>query len=194
MIVDADLWRSVQFGDATAFAQVYERHADAVYRYCFRRTGNWADAEDLTAMVFLQAWNARDSVVVDDRAGLRPWLYGVALNTMRNRARATRRESAFLARLTAQSLGSAVVVPDTADEAAARVDDEVLMRRVLAAMARLSRGDREVLALCVWEDLTPSQAGIALGVPSGVVRSRLSRARRRLREALPGLDSSEAPA
>jgi RNA polymerase sigma-70 factor (ECF subfamily) len=56
------------------------------------------------------------------------------------------------------------------------------MRAALRAFQRLPRPDQDVLGLCVWEELTYEQAALALGVPVGTVRSRLSRARARLRE------------
>jgi RNA polymerase sigma-70 factor (ECF subfamily) len=45
-------------GDAAAFAALYDRHADRVYRHCYYRLGNRADAEDITQQTFLQAWKA----------------------------------------------------------------------------------------------------------------------------------------
>jgi RNA polymerase sigma factor (sigma-70 family) len=54
------------------------------------------------------------------------------------------------------------------------------MRRILRAVARLGRREREVLELCIWEGLSTEEAVEALGIPVGAVRSRLSRARRRL--------------
>jgi RNA polymerase sigma factor (sigma-70 family) len=60
------------------------------------------------------------------------------------------------------------------------VDDERAMRRILVLVNRLPRRDRVVLALCVWDGLSYAEAAAALGIPVGTVRSRLSRARRRL--------------
>ena len=78
-------------------------------------------------------------------------------------------------------------VPDFADEIAGRLDDTARLEMVRAALGRLRRGERDVIALCVWADLSYAEAAEALGVPVGTVRSRLSRARRRLQEfAFPG--------
>ena len=71
---------------------------------------------------------------------------------------------------------------DFAADVDERLDDERQMRATLRALRTLSRADREVLALCVWEELTYEHAAFALGIPVGTVRSRLSRARARLRE------------
>src|SRR5581483_1129272 len=73
-----------------------------------------------------------------------------------------------------------LTVPDFADELAGRLDDAGQISRVHAAMAGLRRAERDVLALCVWSGLDYGEAAEALGVPVGTVRSRLSRARRKL--------------
>jgi RNA polymerase sigma factor (sigma-70 family) len=75
--------------------------------------------------------------------------------------------------------------PDFGDEAAARLDDERVMRRALAALAGLRDGEREVFLLCAWHGLSYEDAAVALGVPVGTVRSRLSRARAKVRELEP---------
>jgi RNA polymerase sigma factor (sigma-70 family) len=168
---DAELWAR---GDAAAFGLLFERHARAVYNHCFRGTADWALAEDLTSVVFLEAWRRRDVRLANESA--LPWLLGVATNALRNGWRSRRRRAAALARLRPAD------EPDFAEDVESRLDDERAMRRVLDHVARLPRGEREVLALCVWDELSYEDAATALGVPVGTVRSRLSRARARLRE------------
>ena len=68
-----------------------------------------------------------------------------------------------------------------------RVDDEELMGRALELVARLPRHEQEVFALCAWSELSYEDAAFALRIPVGTVRSRLSRARARLRELDPGI-------
>jgi RNA polymerase sigma factor (sigma-70 family) len=171
---DAQLLRRAQLGDADSFGLLFERHASAVLRFCFRRTGNAAVAEDLTSIVFLEAWRLRESTVFfQGRA--RPWLLGVALNVLRSQSRAERRYRQALARLPAP----APAEPES-DAAIARLDAERQMRAVLQAVSKLRRREREVLELCVWEGLSTEEAARVLGISTGAVRSRLSRARRRL--------------
>jgi len=100
---------------------------------------------------------------------------GIAVNVTRNAARASRRHQAALGRLP-----PVPVIPDFADDLAGRIDDAARLTAVRSAMARLRRGEQEVLALCVWSGLDYAAAAQALGVPVGTVRSRLSRARARL--------------
>lgn len=174
-MTDAELWARAASGEPAAFGVLFERHARRVYNYCFRRTADWALAEDLTSIVFLEAWRRRDEVRLEGASAL-PWLLGVATNVVRNRRRSQRRHRAALERL---PLEQAVDFAADADE---RLDDERDMRRVLRALDKLPRRDRDVLALCVWANLSYEEAALALELPIGTVRSRLSRARGRLRE------------
>ncbi|GAA4181979.1 hypothetical protein GCM10022252_07160 [Streptosporangium oxazolinicum] len=165
----------IRAGDPDAFSRLFDDHARSVYNHAFRLTGDWSAAEDVVSLTFLEAWRLRGRVDADG-GSLRPWLLGVATNVARNVNRAARRHADALARLPP---GEAV--PDIAEEIAGRVDDDELLVSVRAALAALRRPEREVLALCVWAGLGYAEAAEALGVPVGTIRSRLSRARKRLR-------------
>src|SRR5918992_1750206 len=95
---DRELWAQAASGSDAAFGMLFERHASAVYNYCFRRVGNWSAAEDLTSATFLEAWRRRDQVR-PTRDSLRPWLLGVATNLLRNDIRSRRRREAALQRV-----------------------------------------------------------------------------------------------
>lgn len=174
---DGDLWsRAADQRDGEAFGELFERHADAVYAHCFRRTGSWSAAEDLTSTVFLQAWRRRRDVRLAGESVL-PWLLAVANHATRNADRALRRRDRLAARI-----GRPPEVPDLADDAARRADEERAMTVILAELRSLPAREREVIALCDWSGLSYAEAAAALGVPVGTVRSRLSRARQHLRE------------
>jgi RNA polymerase sigma factor (sigma-70 family) len=175
LATDAELWRRAADGDPHAFGVLFERHARTVYNYLFRRTADWALAEDLTSLVFLEAWRRRRDVSLEHESAL-PWLYGVATNVLRNRRRSQWRYRAALERLPHER-GS-----DIADDADARLDDERRMRSALRLLSRLPKREQDVIALCGWSELSYEEAAVALGLPVGTVRSRLSRARVRLRE------------
>ena len=174
-VTDDALWERMRLDDAEAYALLFERHARAIYNYCFRRTADWALAEDLTSVVFLEAWRRRTQELQPGK--VLPWLYGVATNVVRNRRRASRRYAAALARVPAPEQTA-----DFADDVLERVDDEAAMGDVLRALAKLPRRQRDVLALCGWSGLSYEEAAAALGIPVGTVKSSLFRARERLRE------------
>jgi RNA polymerase sigma-70 factor (ECF subfamily) len=184
---DEDLWARSAQGRTDAFGQLFDRHVDAVYRYCFRRTGSWSDAEELTSITFLEAWRARGKAHLQD-GSLRPWLLGVATNVDRNRRRAARRYSGVLSKLPRPE-----VVPDIADASVAKIDAEATAKRVLVELNRLPARDRDVAMLCLGQGLTYAEAAATLGIPIGTVRSRLSRARSRLSSTALGDLGSPAP-
>jgi RNA polymerase sigma factor (sigma-70 family) len=174
---DGNLWDRVSAGDADAFAQLYDRHARAIYNFLYRRTASWSDAEDLTSAVFLQAWRRRSEVVLDRESAL-PWLLRTADYTARNDWRTKLRYRRALA--AAQLLPAEV--DDHSDEVAGRIDDDQRIRAARDSLKRLPRQEREIIELCVWAGLDQAAAAVALDIPIGTVKSRLSRARKRLRE------------
>jgi RNA polymerase sigma factor (sigma-70 family) len=171
---DESLFRASATGDQHAFSELYERHARTIYNYLFRRLADWSEAEDLTAVVFLEAFRRRREVVVVD-GKLVPWLYGIATNVLSNRRRAIWRHRDLVAQLADQPARSA---PD----ASARAEAAEQMRSVLERVATLPRRQQDVVALCLWSGLSYEEAAAALGVPVGTVRSRLARARAALVE------------
>jgi RNA polymerase sigma factor (sigma-70 family) len=165
----------IRAGDPDAFGSLFDDYSRAVYNLAFRLTGSWTSAQDVVSLTFLEAWRLRGRVTPDG-GPLRPWLLGIAVNVTRNLNRAARRHQAAMVRLPGPAN-----VPDFAEELAGRIDDSAALRRVAAGLAALRPAEREVLALCVWSGLDYAEAASALGIPVGTVRSRLSRARGKLR-------------
>jgi RNA polymerase sigma factor (sigma-70 family) len=174
--VSLSLRDRLRAGDAAAFAEVFDEHAGPIYRYAVRADGDRAGAEDVVSLTFLEAWRIRDTLRPDGDS-VRPWLLGIATNVLRNRRRAARRHRAAMARLPVED-----TVDDFADEVTGRIADGERLAAAAAGLRRLRRTDREVFLLCVWSGLDYAAAAEALGIPVGTVRSRLSRARTRLRE------------
>ncbi|MFB6937703.1 sigma-70 family RNA polymerase sigma factor [Streptomyces sp. HUAS 31] len=156
------------------FARLYDRHAPDIHRYAARRLGETA-ADDITADTFLTAFRIR-ARYDRTRPSARPWLYGIAANLIGKQRRAEVRALRALAR-TGHDPVAASWVEDT--------DSRVAAQGPLAdALASLSAGDRHVLLLVAWADLTYQEVAEALDLPVGTVRSRLNRARRKVRTAL----------
>ncbi|MDW5323169.1 RNA polymerase sigma factor [Plantactinospora sp. KLBMP9567] len=172
---DTQLWTAGTDGDETAFGQLFERHARAVYNHAFRLSGSWSVAEDATQTTFVTAWRRRGEARLVDGSVL-PWLLVVATNATRTEHRSRRRWHALLRRIPPEPEGTS----DPADEVADRLHDEQRMRDLLALVRKLPRAEREAIALCVWSGVPYAQAATILGVTEGAVRSRVSRARARL--------------
>jgi RNA polymerase sigma factor (sigma-70 family) len=166
------------------FALLFDRHAPLIHRYAARRIGA-AAADDLVAETFLAAFGKRrryDTNYPDAR----PWLYGIATNLIgqhrRDELRQYRIQQAALPDLDA---------PGHAERVAVSVTAHGMRRQLMAAIADIPDGERDVLILIAWEQLSYDETARALGIPLGTVRSRLNRARARLREALTAAGHSE---
>jgi len=173
---DRELWERASAGSSEAFGQLYDRHARAVYNFLYRRTASWSDAEDLTSAVFLHAWRRRADVVLDRESAL-PWLLRAADYTVRNEWRAKRRYRRALA--AAHLLADHQ--RDHADDVIGRLDGDRQLEQARSALDHLPRQEREIVELCVWSGLDQQAAAVALDIPLGTVKSRLSRARKHLR-------------
>ena len=161
----------------TRFGNLYRAEARAILAYALRRTDDGEDAADVVAETFLVAWRRLGEVPLGGEGRL--WLYGVARRVLANQHRAERRRTRLGERL-AESLRTELAthaVPG--GEAPA----------VLRAMAGLRPEDRELLLLVSWEELSPSEAARVLEISALAARSRIHRARRRLRALLADLDS-----
>lgn len=169
-----DLRGRLRAGEREAFAELYEQCARIVYRHALRLTGDWSTAEEVMSDTFLAAWQGRERLSEGEGSPL-PWLLGIATHKCENARRGLRRRLAFLARQPRPP-----VVADFAPETAGRIDDARRLAVVQDALGHLRRQEREVLSLCVWSGLDYQQTAEALGVPVGTVRSRLSRARKKL--------------
>lgn len=162
-------------GDHEAqFRAMYVEHVGAVLGYALRRVSAPEDAADVVAETFLVAWRRHRAVPPGDEARL--WLFGVARRVLANHHRGERRRRDLGGRLRLQLAGTATA-PDHGDSVAADA-------AVDAALASLRATDREVLTLALWEDLEPHEIATVLGTSAGTVRTRLSRARARLRAEL----------
>jgi RNA polymerase sigma-70 factor (ECF subfamily) len=159
-------------GRPDAFVEVVRRHEVAVYGFLARRAGREV-ADDLLGEVWLRAFAARGGYDPAHTDAL-PWLYGIARNVLREYWRASLQA--------AQAPAPDVV--DPWDEVNARLDSAAEAGLLAAAVRALPSGEREVLLLVAWEQLTPAQAADVLGIPQGTARSRLHRARAALRLAL----------
>ncbi|GAA4223779.1 RNA polymerase sigma-70 factor (ECF subfamily) [Streptosporangium album] len=163
------------------FATLFTRHAPALKRYVIRRLG-LDPAEDIVAETFATAFQHRESYDLA-YGDARPWLYGIATNLIGRH----RRREIGLYRALSRTGADSVIEPFT-DEVDQRVAAGGARRRLAAALAGLPRGHRDTLLLVTWTDLTYEQAAQALGVPVGTVRSRVNRARSKLRRVLGDID------
>jgi RNA polymerase sigma-70 factor (ECF subfamily) len=165
------------------FAVLFDRYAADIHHYAARRLGASA-ADDLVAETFLAAFRRRSSYDTS-RSQARPWLYGIATTLIARQRRSEQRLYRALARTGVDPLPEPI-----ADQVVRRVAAQGQQRRLAAALAGLSPADREVLLLLAWGGLSYEEIAEAVAVPVGTVRSRLHRARRKVREALVNAEQS----
>jgi len=170
----------LSLSDPERFAVLVRRHGAAITRYVTRRLGTDA-AEDVAAETFLVAFRQRASYTGDGRDCL-PWLYGIATRLCHRYWRSETRQLRLLART-----GADPVIEPFTDQVDARVTASAVKPRLAEALSRLPKAQRDALLLQAWADLTYDQIATATGVRLGTVQSRISRARRRLREQLADL-------
>jgi RNA polymerase sigma factor (sigma-70 family) len=167
------------------FAAIYDRYLGEVYRYVAGRLGRDV-ADDLAAETFLVAFRKRDRFD-PNRGRVRAWLYGIATTLVAQHRREETRRYRAMARSSGRALASAEGLDD-------RVVDAVTAERfgpqLASALADLAHGDRDVVLLVAISELSHQEVALALDIPYGTVGSRLNRARRKLRKALGGKDST----
>jgi RNA polymerase sigma-70 factor (ECF subfamily) len=171
--------------DPARFAAVFDRHADAIHRYAAGRLGPDA-ADDVTAETFLTAFRKRGSYDLG-RDDARPWLYGIAIRWIREHRRTEHRYYEGVARLPVPPQAEAF------EEAAAnRVAARQMLPLLAPVLAALSQGERDLLLLVAWTDLTYGEVAQALGIAPGTVASRLHRVRRKVRRLLDDQESLQS--
>ncbi|HMK11685.1 MAG TPA: RNA polymerase sigma factor [Acidimicrobiales bacterium] len=161
--------------DPSCFSELFDRHARVIFRYLVRRVG--PDADDLLGEVFRVAFERRESYD-SCRPDAAPWLYGIATRVVSKQRRSEGRRIKAMARYAAQRAGA----EDMAERVAASTDASDDWSRVADAVADLPSAEWDTLLLYVWEELSYEQIAAALDIPVGTVRSRLNRARARLRD------------
>lgn len=178
MTEDSDdaVWRRVAAGEARAYGVIWDRHRDRVFRHLLARGNGAADAEDLTAVVFLELWRKRGAVRFVD-GSLLPWLIVTAQNVLRNADRAQRRYRRFLS-----ALPEPVDTPDHAERIAELNDERIV--RLRTAIAAAKPADARLLAMTALEGLTVREAALALGLTESAAKMRLSRLRADLRSSV----------
>ena len=175
---DGELLFRLSRGDEPAYRLLHDRHQAAVYRLALVLMRSTWDAEEVAATAFFELWRKRDKVRVVDGSVL-PWLLATTSYTAKNSQRSSRRYQRLLSRIPHDG-----DVPDHADEVAHAMDALHISGDVREALRKLPARDASVLILCVIHELPMHEAAVALGIPEGTVKSRLSRVKARLRGAL----------
>jgi len=175
MTLDSDAV-SASLHTPAGFATIFDRHFDAVHAYLQRRVGPDL-ADELSAQAFLVAFDKRGGYD-PSQPDARPWLLGIATNLVRRHHRDEVRQFRAYARSAEDP------VLDAFDGVEARLDASEMRRELVDALAQVPVEELDALLLYAWAELSYPEIASALDIPTGTVRSRLSRARGRIRAAL----------
>lgn len=171
-------------GDPAAFNELYERHRSAIFRFSYRLSGSVEAAEDITHDCFLSLIRKPENFL-PDRASLRTYLLSAARNLWLKQLRTFGRESAI-----DELADDQFVAPDK-EPLRSLLDDE-LSAKVQQAVSSLPPLQKEALVLFQYEGLALSEIAAMVGTDVGAIKSRLHRARERLRNTLqPYLSNSQ---
>jgi RNA polymerase sigma-70 factor (ECF subfamily) len=183
---DAALLRKAEQGDESAFLQLYERHRTPVFRFACRMLGSASQAEDVTQECFL-AILRRPEGYQPDRASLRTYLCAIARNLAFKQLRRQGQET------TSDDPPEGAPGPDERDPLRQVIEEEAAeaVRRAVGALPPLQR---EVVVLFEYQDMSLAETAAVCGIDVGTVKSRLHRARGRLRRALAPLLGGGTPA
>ncbi|TFC86363.1 RNA polymerase sigma factor [Cryobacterium sp. TMT4-31] len=173
---DGELWSRSLAGEGDAFGVLYDRHRDRIFRHAYRLSGNRHDAEDILSAAFLELWRRRSKVrLVED--SVLPWLLVTATNVARNGRRAAFRYSKLLLSLPRGEVVNIHKSEDSYAEDAANVNAALALRS-------LSPTDMHLVSLVVFEDYSLAAAAAILHITPGAAKTRMHRARRRMRAAI----------
>ena len=178
---DGELVTRAQQGDVAAYEELVRMYQGIAFRTAYLLAGSRADAEEAAHDAFLKAFNALRRF--RRGAPFRPWLLAIVANEARNRRRSAGRRHALALRAAEE-----VRPGDAAPSPEAAVLDRERQDLVLAAVNRLSEEHRLVVACRYFLDLSEAEIAAVLGIRTGTVKSRLSRALERLREEVPEHD------
>jgi RNA polymerase sigma factor (sigma-70 family) len=171
---ESELWSRAKANSPAAFGAIFDLHRDRVFGRALRLVRSPHDAEDITALVFLELWRKRSQI--DPTGGtVLGWLLVTTNFVVRNFERTARRHRDAMARLPRPEAAA-----DHASAVQSGLDSLSTRSAVRGAFLRLSARDQDILTLCVLEELSEAQASSALGIAPGTVKSRLSRAKGRL--------------
>ncbi|GAA5189491.1 RNA polymerase sigma factor [Arthrobacter gyeryongensis] len=174
---DDGLWTRSLKGEGEAFGVLFDRHRDRVFRHAYRLSGDRHDAEDIMSMAFLELWRRRAKVRLVGGSVL-PWLLVTTTNVARNSGPA-----AFRYRRLLTSLPRAEDVSYVTDDIYLQVDMD---RDAAQALGTLNDLDLQLVSLVVFEEYTLAAAAAVLDLTPAAAKSRMHRARQRMKTALSG--------
>jgi len=173
------LWAEAAAGDQAAFGLLFDELSSQIYRFARHRLSSDTEADDVVAEAFLQLWRRRNERPPDE-VTIRAWTFGIAANLVRRRWRSVARGDRAMSRVSARAHIDQAAVDSERDLVdSIEASEQIMHLRV--ALDRLPPPMADILVMRAWDEMDYNEIAYVLDCPVGTVRSRLSRARTRLR-------------
>ena len=176
---DVVLIQRILAGDETAFESLIRKYRKQIHAHAWRKTGDFHIAEDITQDTFLQVYQKLDTL--DDPTQFSGWLY-VIVNRLciawfrKNRIRTESLEETDISEIETEAYSQYVAAENAKTNAEAQRD---LVQKLLT---KLKESDRQIITLHYFQEMTYSEIGSYLGISESSIKSRLHRARQRLKK------------
>jgi len=181
---DEELQRAAGAGSEEALASLYRRHGSLIYRFSLRMCSDQSIAEEVTQEVFLALLRQGESFD-PSRAALSTWLCGIARRQVWKHLERRQRDLS-IELMALDEEGERFEAESPEDGPADLLTRKEAVAAVRQELDQLPVHLKEVLVLCVFEEMTYEEAALIVAVPVGTIRSRLYRAKRRMKLALAG--------
>lgn len=195
---DADLLDQVRLGDPSAFGHLVTQYQTRVLNACWRISGSWEDAQDLTQEAFLRAFDGIDRF--ERKSGFYTWLFRIAVNLAVSQRRRNRRGVQLSLHdgngqwsNDHQAAGLVERVSGNEPDPSAAMSQKETQERVVQALDRLGDEQRTIIVLKDIEQMDYQQIAAVLEISLGTVKSRLHRARLALQAELREIARDELP-
>jgi RNA polymerase sigma-70 factor (ECF subfamily) len=181
---EAQLITASQAGDHEAFARIVKLYKDRVFNTALRLLGNWAIAEELTQDVFVSVYRNIDGFKGESKFST--WLYRITVNHAKNKIGYLSRRGYYKSSEFTDSAGTdgSGALAGRVSNPGSYVEDRELIGHLMERLQRLSSRDRQIIVLKDFEDKSYEEIAEILSISLGTVKSRLSRARERLKEMM----------
>lgn len=174
-----ELWARSAAGDVESFNTLFDELSADIFRFARYRLTSDSEADDVVAETFLYLWKGRVERP-DNDVSVRAWAFGIASNLVKRRWRSGARADRALTRLSAFTEIERISA-DEASDLVSSIESRARVRNVRIALDRLPPAMTDILVMRAWDEMEYGEIAYVLDCPIGTVRSRLARARDRLK-------------
>jgi len=179
---EKEIINKVQQGDTEAFGVLVEKYQKQVYNLALKLTGSRENAEDLAQEVFLKAFRSIGNFRGESKFSV--WLYRITSNVCMDFLRSEKRKNTVSLTMDEEDDSEEIEVPDLSSMPEEELEKKITRQTVAEGLNRLPENQRQILVLREVSGLSYDEISDILSIEPGTVKSRISRARKKLCEYL----------